>query len=89
MIFQQHEIQLPEGTDCIDSVVTLKKRARNYFKIPVSNNASHNIIMKKTTVVGRLEYVGSTSNFNTELSSEHQNAINQITVESPNEQITH
>ena len=76
MIFQQHEIQLPEGIDCIDSVVTLKKGARNYFKIPVSNSATHDITLKKNTVVGRLEYVVSTSSFNTELSSEHQNAIN-------------
>ena len=73
MIFQQHEIQLPEGINCIDSVVTLKKGARNYFKIPVSNSASHGITLKKkNTVVDRLEYVGSTSSFNTELSSEHQ-----------------
>ena len=68
IIFQQHEIQLPEGTDCNDSVVTLKNRAQNYFKIPVSNSASHDITLKKNTVVGCLEYVASTSSFNTELS---------------------
>ena len=71
MVFLQHEIQLPEGVDCIVSVVvvTLKKGARNYFKIPVSNSASHGITLNKNTVVGRLEYVASTSRFNTELSS--------------------
>ena len=47
MIFQQHEIQLPEGIACIDSVVTLKKGARNYFNILVSNSASHDITLKK------------------------------------------
>ena len=86
MSFQQHEIQLPKGIDCIDSVAALKKGARNYFKIPVSNSATHDITLKKNTVVGRLEYVASTSSFNTELSSEHQNAINQVTVKSPSEQ---
>ena len=85
MIFQQHEIQLPKGIDCIDSVVTLKKGAKNYFKIPASNSASHDVTLKKNTVVGRLEYVASTSSFNTELSSEHQNAINQVTAKNPSE----
>ena len=59
MIFQHHEKQLPQGIDCIDSVVTLKKGARNYFKIPVSNSARHDITLKNT-VVGRREYVAST-----------------------------
>ena len=47
IIFQQHEIQLPKGIDSIESVVKLKKGARNYIKIPVSNSASHDITLKK------------------------------------------
>ena len=59
MISQHHEKKRPEGIDCIDSVVTLKKGARNYFKIPVSNSARYDITLKNT-VVGRREYVAST-----------------------------
>ena len=47
MIFQQHQIQLPEGIDSIESVMKLKKGARNYIKIPESNSASHDITLKK------------------------------------------
>ena len=65
--FQQHEIQLLEEIDYIDSVVTLEKGARNYFNIPVSNSASHDITLKKNTAVRRMEYVASTSSFNTKM----------------------
>ena len=49
-IFQQHEIQMHKGIDCIDSVEILKTGGRNYFKIPASNSARHDITLKKNTV---------------------------------------
>ena len=34
MIFQQGEVELPEGLECTDSVTMLKPDAKNYFQIP-------------------------------------------------------
>ena len=83
MISQHHEKKRPEGMEGMDSVVTLKKGARNYFKIPVSNSASHDITLKKKYSSRPSGICCLNISFNTELSSEHQNAINQVTVKKP------
>ena len=59
MVFQQGEVELPEGLECADSVIMLKPRAKNYFQIPVSNSSNHDIVLKKNTIVGRAEYINS------------------------------
>ena len=38
MIFQQGEVELPEGLKCTDSVTMLKPGAKNYVQIPVNHD---------------------------------------------------
>ena len=59
MIFQQREVELPEGLECTDSVIILKPGAKNHFQIPVSNSSNHDIVLKKNTIDGRAEYINS------------------------------
>ena len=59
MIFQQGEVELPEGLECMDSVIMLKPGAKNDFQIPISNTSNHDIILKKNTIIGRAEYINS------------------------------
>ena len=59
MIFQQREVELPEGLECTDSVIILKPGTKNYFQIPVSNISNHDIVLKKNTIDGRAEYINS------------------------------
>ena len=59
MIFQQREVELPEGLECTASVIILKSGTKNYFQIPVSNISNHDIALKKNTIDGRAEYINS------------------------------
>ena len=47
IIFQQGEVELPEGLECTDSVIRLKQDAKNYFQISVSNSSNHDVIKEK------------------------------------------
>ena len=49
MIFQQGELELPEGLECIDSVIMLKPGAKSYFQIPVSNSSNHDMAEEQNT----------------------------------------
>ena len=59
MIFQQGEVELPEGLECTYSVIMLKPGAKNYFQIPVSDSSFYDIVLIKNTIVGRAEYINS------------------------------
>ena len=59
MIFQQRDVQLPEGIHCADSVVLLKPGIKNHFRVPVINNTNHDITMRKNLTIGDLKYVSS------------------------------
>ena len=39
MIFQSKCVELPEGIQCAESVITLKPGIKNYFKVPVINDS--------------------------------------------------
>ena len=67
MIFQQEETELAEGLDCTDSIIMMKKGANNYFKVPVVNSSDHDIILKKTMIMGRLEPIQSLAPLEVEL----------------------
>ena len=47
MIFEQGEVELPEGLKCTDSVILLRAGAKYYFQIPVSNSSNQDIVLKK------------------------------------------
>ena len=59
IIFQSKCVELPEGIQCVDSVIMLKRGIKNYFKVLVINDSNHNITIMKNTVIGNLEYVTS------------------------------
>ena len=60
MIFQQSEAELAEDVNAVDhSVVSIKKRQNNYFKVTVSNSTNHDVILRKNRIIGKLEYVKS------------------------------
>ena len=59
MILQQLEAELPEGISAVDSVMTTKKGINNYFQVPVVNQSKHDIVLRKNTNVGVIEYVKS------------------------------
>ena len=67
MIFQQEETYLAEGLDCTDSIIMMKKGVKNYFKVPVMNSSDHEIILKKSMIIGRVEPIKSLVPFEVKL----------------------
>ena len=59
MIFQQKDVELPEGIRCADSVVLLKLGIKNYFRVSVINDINHDITKRKNLTIEHLEYVSS------------------------------
>ena len=59
MIFNSSEEEIPEGLQCADTVIYLKKGIKNYFKIVINNNSNHDIFLKKNALLGHLDYVSS------------------------------
>ena len=59
MMFNSSSEQTPEGLQFADTVVYLRKGIKNYFKIVLVNNSSHDIFLKKNTVLVHLDYVSS------------------------------
>ena len=55
MLFQPGEIDVPEGLQYAETVVMLKSSTNNYFKIPVANESSKDVILHKNTQLGYLE----------------------------------
>ena len=58
-MFQQLETELPEGINVVDSVVTIEKGINNYFQVPIVNQSKHDIVLRKNTNVGVIEYIKS------------------------------
>ena len=57
MIFQQEETELAEELDCTDSIIMMKKRVNNYFKVSFLNSSDHDIILKKNIIMERVETI--------------------------------
>ena len=55
MMFQQLEVELPEGISAVESVMTIKKGINNYFQVPVVNQSKHDIVLPKNTNVGVIQ----------------------------------
>ena len=79
MMFQQSNVELPEGIEVADTIVMLKPGINNYFKIPIINSSKHDITLKKNRQVGILEYVVSI----TPLDVEHQPEAHKSTQKAP------
>ena len=59
-MFQQIDVELPEGIHCADSLVLLKPGIKNYFRVPVINNTNHDITIRENLTIEHLEYQSST-----------------------------
>ena len=59
MMFQQLEAELPEGVEAVDSIVIVKKGINNYFQVPVVNQTKHEVVLRKNTKIGSVEYIKS------------------------------
>ena len=86
MMFQQLEAELPEDISAVDSVVTIKKGINNYFQVPVVNQSKHDIVFRKNTNVGIIEYVKSVIPLQVEQSTSCKSpSVNKTTVTSPDQ----
>ena len=54
MIFQQNKFELHERICFLDTLMILKRRVHNCFKIPIINNADSNKTLPKKTEILRL-----------------------------------
>ena len=57
LLFQPGEIGVPEGLQYAEAAVILKSSTNNYFKIPVVNNSSKDVILHKSTQLVYLEII--------------------------------
>ena len=57
MLFQPGEIGVPEGLQYAEAAVILKSSTNNYFKIPVVNDSSKDVILHKNTQLVYLETI--------------------------------
>ena len=56
MMFNSSSEQTPEGLQCADTVVYLRKGIKNYFKIVLVNKSNHDIFLRKNAVPGHLSH---------------------------------
>ena len=59
MLFETEEIELPEGLETVNSIVTVKPGPNHRLRIPVLNNSKHDIILQKNTTLGRIQQISS------------------------------
>ena len=57
ILFQPGEIRVPEGLQYAEAAVILKSSTNNYFKIPVVNDSSKDVILHKNTQLVYLETI--------------------------------
>ena len=57
MLFETEEIELPEGLETADIIVSVKSDINHRLKIPVINNSKHDIFIPKNTIVGSLQQI--------------------------------
>ena len=57
MLFETGEIELPEGLETEDTIVSVKSGMNYCLKIPVISNSKHDIFLPKNTIRGRLQQI--------------------------------
>lgn len=57
LLFETEEIELPEGLETADTIVSVKSDINHRLKIPVINNSKHDIFIPKNTIVGSLQQI--------------------------------
>lgn len=57
MLFETQEIELPEGLETEDPIVSVKSGTNHRLKVPVINNSKHDVFLPKNTITGRLQQI--------------------------------
>ena len=57
MLFETEEIELPEGLETADTIVSAKSGMNHHLKIPAINNSKHDIFLPKNAIIGRLQQI--------------------------------
>ena len=55
MLFGTEEIELPEGLETADNIVSVKSSMNHHLKIYVINDSKHDIFLPKNTIIGRIQ----------------------------------
>ena len=53
-LFETKEIELPEGLETADNIVSVKSGMNHRLKVPVINNSKHGIFLPKNTIISTL-----------------------------------
>ena len=61
MLFETELIELAEGLETTDTIVSIKSDMNHCLKIPVINNSKHDIFLPNNTIIGRLQQVSHTT----------------------------
>ena len=57
MFFETEEIELPEGLETADTIVSIKSDINHRLKIPVISNSKQDIFISKNTIVCSLQQI--------------------------------
>ena len=57
MLFGTEEIELPEGLETADTIVSVKSGMNHHLKIHVINDSKHDIFLPKNTIIGRIQQI--------------------------------
>ena len=57
MLFEREKIELPEGLETVDTIVSVKSGMNHCLKIPVVKKSKHDIFLPKNTIIGRLQQI--------------------------------
>ena len=60
MLFETKEIELQEGLETADIIVSVKSGMNHRLKIPVVNNSKHDIFFTNNTIIYRLQQISHT-----------------------------
>ena len=57
MFFGTEKIELPEGLETADTIVSVKSGMNHHVKIHVINDSKHDIFLPKNTIIGRIQQI--------------------------------
>ena len=57
MLFKTKEIELPEGLETADTIVSVKSGIKHRLEIGVINSSKRDIFLSKNTMIGRLQQI--------------------------------
>ena len=85
LLFQPGEIDVPGGLQYAETVVMLKPRVNNYFKIPIVNDSNKNVMLHKNTQFGHLDSIKSIVSL--QVGKREQPVVNTIILKEADKQV--